>query len=85
MIGQTLSIYRIVDTLGEGGMGQVWRAEDTIFGREVAIKVVPEEFTADAERLTRFEREARILAGQQSNVTLVTNWFDVLRETLPGS
>ena len=63
MIGQTLANYRITDKLGEGGMGEVWRAEDTTLGREVAIKVLPEEFTADAERLSRFEREARVLAA----------------------
>jgi serine/threonine protein kinase len=44
-------------------MGEVWRAEDTKLGREVAIKVLPEAFTADPERLARFEREARLLAS----------------------
>jgi serine/threonine protein kinase/Tol biopolymer transport system component len=63
MIGQTLAHYRILDKLGEGGMGEVWRAEDTKLGREVAIKVLPEAFTADPERLARFEREARLLAS----------------------
>ncbi len=62
MIGQTLANYKILDKLGEGGMGEVWRAQDTTLGREVAIKVLPEAFTADAERLARFEREARVLA-----------------------
>ncbi len=63
MIGQTLANYTILDKLGEGGMGEVWRAQDTTLGREVAIKVLPEAFTADAERLARFEREARVLAS----------------------
>jgi len=62
MIGQTLANYKILDKLGEGGMGEVWRAQDTTLGREVAIKVLPEAFTADADRLARFEREARVLA-----------------------
>jgi serine/threonine-protein kinase len=62
MIGQTLANYKILDKLGEGGMGEVWRAQDTTLGREVAIKVLPDAFTADAERLARFEREARVLA-----------------------
>jgi serine/threonine-protein kinase len=63
VIGTTLSHYRIVDKLGEGGMGAVYRGEDTRLGREVAIKVLPAAFTADPERLARFEREARVLAS----------------------
>jgi len=59
MIGQTLSHYEVLDLLGSGGMGDVYRARDTKLGREVAIKVLPEEFTADPERLARFEREAK--------------------------
>ena len=63
MIDETLSHYKITDKLGEGGMGEVWRAEDTNLGREVAIKVLPEAFAQDAERMARFEREARVLAA----------------------
>src|ERR1700694_4289678 len=55
--------YRVTDKLGEGGMGEVWRATDTKLNREVAIKVLPESFAADPDRLARFTREAQVLAS----------------------
>jgi serine/threonine protein kinase/Tol biopolymer transport system component len=58
-----LSHYRLVEKIGEGGMGVVWKALDTKLDREVAIKVLPEAFGDDAERLARFEREAKLLAS----------------------
>jgi Tol biopolymer transport system component/tRNA A-37 threonylcarbamoyl transferase component Bud32 len=61
--GSQLQHYRIVDKLGEGGMGVVWRATDTTLDREVAIKVLPEVFADDDERAQRFEREAKLLAS----------------------
>ena len=63
MIGQELSHFSITAKLGEGGMGVLYRAEDTKLGREVAIKVLPEAFVQDQERLARFEREAKVLAS----------------------
>ncbi len=63
MIGKTISHYKILEKIGEGGMGEVYRAEDTNLSREVAIKVLPEQFTRDPERLARFEREAKLLAS----------------------
>ena len=63
MIGKKLAHYEITSELGKGGMGEVWRARDTKLGREVAIKTLPEDFAADAGRLARFEREARLLAS----------------------
>ena len=61
--GQTLLHYRIVDMLGEGGMGVVWRAVDTTLDREVAIKVLPAGMSNQPDRLARFEREAKLLAS----------------------
>ena len=63
MIGQTISHYKITEKIGEGGMGEVYRAEDTTLKREVAIKVLPGKFTQDTERLARFQREAQVLAS----------------------
>jgi serine/threonine protein kinase len=63
MIGKTLGHYQITGKLGKGGMGEVYRAKDQKLGREVAIKVLPEEFAKDADRVTRFQREAKVLAS----------------------
>ena len=61
--GTKLGHYEISTLLGKGGMGEVWRAKDTKLGSEVAIKTLPEEFAKDADRLARFEREAKLLAS----------------------
>jgi hypothetical protein len=61
--GSTLGPYSILAPIGSGAMGEVWRARDTRLGREVAIKVLPEHFADDEERLQRFEREAQTLAA----------------------
>ena len=58
-----LQHYRLVERIGEGGMGVVWKAIDTTLDREVAIKILPAAFAADPERLARFEREAKVLAS----------------------
>jgi eukaryotic-like serine/threonine-protein kinase len=63
LTGRTISHYRVYEMLGRGGMGKVYRARDTKLGRDVAIKVLPEEFAQDPERLARFEREAHVLAS----------------------
>jgi Tol biopolymer transport system component len=63
VIGAVLSHFRVAAKLGEGGMGAVYRAEDTKLGREVALKILPEAVASDPERLARFEREARMLAA----------------------
>jgi serine/threonine protein kinase len=63
LIGQTLAYYRILEQLGSGGMGVVYRARDTRLGREVAVKVLPAVFANDPERLHRFVQEARAVAA----------------------
>jgi TolB-like protein len=63
MIGTTLGHYEIVDKLGHGGMGEVFRAQDTKLKREVALKVLPSDLADDKERLSRFQREAESIAA----------------------
>jgi serine/threonine protein kinase/Tfp pilus assembly protein PilF len=63
MIGTNLSHYRITATLGIGGMGEVYRAEDTKLGRQVALKILPAAMAANRERLERFQREAKVVAS----------------------
>ncbi len=58
-----LGVYEVTAQIGEGGMGQVYRARDTSLDRDVALKVLPEAFTSDPDRLARFEREAKVLAS----------------------
>ncbi len=61
--GTKIAQYEVVEAIGAGGMGEVYRARDTKLERDVAIKVLPEEFAKDKERLARFEREAKLLAS----------------------
>jgi eukaryotic-like serine/threonine-protein kinase len=63
MIGKTLAHYEITSQLGKGGMGEVYQAKDRKLGRNVAIKVLPEEFAKNADRISRFQREAKLLAS----------------------
>src|SRR5260370_10543566 len=63
MSGRRLGPYEIVEPLGAGGMGEVYRARDPKLGRDVALKFLPPLFAADADRVARFEREARLLAS----------------------
>jgi serine/threonine protein kinase len=63
MVGTTIGAYRVLDKLGEGGMGEVWSATDTRLHRSAAIKALPGSVANDAERLARFRREAQLLAA----------------------
>jgi serine/threonine protein kinase len=71
----TIAQYTIVSKIGEGGMGEVWRARDTRLGRDVAIKFLPANFAADADRLNRFEQEAR--ATSALNHPNILTVFDI--------
>ena len=68
-VGSRLGHYDVTALIGEGGMGEVYRARDTTLDRDVAIKVLPDAFASDPERLARFEREAKVLASlNQPNI-----------------
>ena len=58
--GTRLGVYDVTALLGEGGMGQVWQATDTQLNRQVALKILPDAFAADPDRLARFTREAQV-------------------------
>src|SRR6266567_2912542 len=73
--GDRIGPYEIVDLLGAGAMGQVYRARDTNLGRMAAIKVLPDAFLQDHERRARFQREAKILAAlNHTNIAAVYGW-----------
>ena len=61
--GEHLLHYRLVEKIGQGGMGSVWRARDTTLDRDAAIKILPDDLAGDAQFLARFEREAKLLAS----------------------
>src|SRR5439155_25256896 len=61
--GSRLGVYEVTASIGEGGMGQVYRARDTRLNRDVALKVLPDSFATDPDRLVRFTREAQTLAS----------------------
>jgi serine/threonine-protein kinase len=93
--GTRLGVYEVLVQIGEGGMGQVYRARDTKLNRDVALKVLPDIFAGDPDRLARFTREAQTLASlnhpniahihglEESNsapITVVLNWTAGLKK-----
>src|SRR5487761_441110 len=75
--GSRLGPYEVLDSLGAGGMGEVYRARDARLGRDVALKVLPEAFAADAERMARFRREAQVLASlNHPNIAAIYGFED---------
>ena len=69
MIGKSLIHYEITSEIGRGGMGEVYQAKDAKLGRDVAIKVLPEEIALDKDRVARFQREAKLLASLWNRAT----------------
>jgi serine/threonine protein kinase len=71
--GTSLGSYEVIGSLGAGAMGEVYRARDRKLDREVAIKILPEAFAQDRERLVRFEREAKLLAAVKHSAIAISN------------
>ncbi len=63
MVGSTIRLYKVLEKIGEGGMGEVYRATDTKLNRDVALKILPQQCSSDAQRMGRFQREAEVLAS----------------------
>ena len=75
--GTRLGSYDILVAIGAGGMGEVYRARDTKLNRDVALKILPEAFTTDADRLARFKREAQVLASlNHPNIAAIYGFED---------
>jgi eukaryotic-like serine/threonine-protein kinase len=90
-VGVRVGAYEVTGPLGEGGMGQVWRARDLRLGRDVAIKVLPDAFAHDPERLARFERESQALAAlDHPHIAIIHGTEDtgtgraLIMECIPG-
>jgi serine/threonine-protein kinase len=83
--GDTIGPYRVLDKLGEGGMGEVYRARDARLGREIALKILPASVATDPQRLARFAREARVLASlNHPNIAAIHGFEDPTASTPPA-
>ena len=78
-VGARLGHYAVTAKLGEGGMGEVWEATDTKLNRQVALKILPEAFASDPDRLARFQREAQVLASQNRTTIKIEGDAGVIR------
>ena len=84
--GTKFGHYEFLSLLGKGGIGEVWRAKDTKLRREVAIKVLPEEFSRDADHLARFQREARAASAlNHPNICIVHDLDEHVRDGCRGA
>src|SRR6187200_2351000 len=84
--GARIGVYEVVSLIGSGGMGEVYLARDTKLGRNVALKVLPDVFASDAERLARFRREAQVLASiKHPNIAIIYGIEDGPAEAVSAS
>jgi eukaryotic-like serine/threonine-protein kinase len=81
-IGQQLASYEITSLIGKGGMGEVYGAKDTKLKRDVAIKILPDEFSRDGDRISRFQRQAKSLAVLNSRAQSSEYRSDPIRFTV---